>query len=238
MDARKDFRTRGWLWVVYNSELDRLEVHKKKESETFLDGSGNGILHPILVMDVALACSVDNIHVITNWYKVAERLEEAMKREYILVTGGLGYIGSHTLIELVQQENEYVLLIDNMDNSKMVSLNRVKFVTQKRNNFAFQQVDLRDEKALEDSVFKQYKIKSVIHFAALKAVGDSVNRPLEYYHNNVGSTIKLLMLMRQYNVTTLVFSSSATVYGDNPLSDESAKIQPTNPYGQTKAMIE
>lgn len=113
-----------------------------------------------------------------------------------------------------------------MDNSKITSMNRVKYITQKPMNFAFHQVDIKNSSEFEKTIFEQYKgrIKSVIHFAALKAVGESVDKPLEYYNNNVGSTIKMLMLMRKYGVNTLVFSSSATVYGDNPLSDEHSEI--------------
>lgn len=238
MESKRDPKSQGWVWLLYNSDTDALEARSYGDQTSFLAGEGNGILHPLLILDKFLACAIDDVHYVINWKKAAERLDKALSKEYVLVTGGLGYIGSHTTIELVGVEDESVIIIDNMDNSKMASMERVKYITGKPDHFVFHQVDLRNSQELEDKIFKRYKIKSVIHFAALKAVGDSVKRPLEYYHNNVGSTIKLLMLMRDYNVPTFVFSSSATVYGDNPLSDENAKIQPINPYGQTKAMIE
>ena len=110
-----------------------------------MDGSANGLLHPILVLDKILACSIEDSHFIVNWQKAAERLHEASNREYVLVTGGLGYIGSHTVVELVKLQNEHVIIIDNMDNSKIISLNRVKVITGRPNNFVFHQIDLRNK---------------------------------------------------------------------------------------------
>jgi UDP-glucose 4-epimerase len=98
-----------------------------------------------LVLDKILACSVDDIHYIINWKKAVERLEEVMKREYVLITGGLGYIGSHTVVELVKGENEHVIIIDNLNNAKIISMNRVKVITGRPNNFVFHQIDLRNK---------------------------------------------------------------------------------------------
>lgn len=237
--AKRDPNNEGWVWLLWNAADNSTEMRSTYGQDTFLDGRGNGLLYPLLCWDKHLAATAD-LHHITNWTKVEERLNHWAKQKFVLVTGGLGYIGSHTITELVKGENENVLILDNMDNSKITSMNRVKYITQKPMNFAFHQVDIKNSSEFEKVIFQQYngRIKSVIHFAALKAVGESVAKPLEYYNNNVGSTIKMLMLMRKYGVNTLVFSSSATVYGDNPLSDEHSEIQPTNPYGQTKAMVE
>lgn len=161
------------------------------ESETYLDGRGNGLIHPIIAMDVSLACSAEKIHVVTNWEQIEKRLSEVINRKYVLVTGGLGYIGSHTIIELVKAD-KFVLIIDNMSNAKSHSLDRVKFITQKPDHFAFQQVDIRNKTEFEEKIFKKYNLEGVIHFAAMKAVGESVSKPLEYYDNNVGATIKML----------------------------------------------
>src|SRR5690625_3451081 len=127
----------------------------------------------------------------------------------ILVTGGAGYIGSHTVVELLNQ-NYDVVVVDNFSNSKPEVLNRIKEITDK--DFTFHQVDLLDEAALEN-VFNQHDIEAVIHFAGFKAVGESVSEPLKYYHNNLTGTFILLKLMAKYNVKKIVFSSSATVYG-------------------------
>lgn len=237
-DAKKDSAYNGWLWVLYNSETDMFEIESVNDQTTYLQGKGNGLLHPILVMDKFLGTQIADIHTIINWLEVNKRLMDVLQRKYVLVTGGSGYIGSHTVIELVQQENEHVIIVDNLDNSETTSTERVKFITGKPQNFVFHQVDLKNSTDMEETVFKRYKVKSVIHFAALKAVFKSMSEPLEYYDNNVGASIKLLQMMKKYDVNVLVFSSSATVYGDNPLADETAPIGPINPYGQTKAMIE
>ena len=155
----------------------------------------------------------------------------------ILVTGGNGYIGSHTVISLF--ENGYdVVIADNLSNSKMEVQNRLEQITGKR--FKFYNVDCCDETAL-DKVFDENEIDSVIHFAGLKAVGESVKIPLEYYSNNIGSMIAVLRSMEKYGVKKLVFSSSATVYGmseDVPFTEQSPLGTCTNPYGWTKWMIE
>ena len=154
----------------------------------------------------------------------------------ILVTGGAGYIGSHTCVELLEAGYD-VVVVDNFSNSSKASLDRVQAITGK--TLKFYLVDLCDKAALE-SVFKKEKIDAVIHFAALKAVGESVEIPLRYYVNNLNGTLNLCELMVDYGVSNFVFSSSATVYGDPeriPISEDST-IQPTNPYGHTKAMIE
>ncbi|MCF8018974.1 MAG: UDP-glucose 4-epimerase GalE [Vallitaleaceae bacterium] len=154
----------------------------------------------------------------------------------VLITGGAGYIGSHTLIELLEASMD-VVVVDNYINSKPEALNRVKRITGK--DFTFYEVDLLDEEGLE-KVFKKHDIEAVIHFAGLKAVGESVALPLTYYHNNITGSLILFKLMDKYNVKKLVFSSSATVYGLNNVSPlvEDLPLSTTNPYGTTKWMIE
>jgi len=156
----------------------------------------------------------------------------------ILVTGGAGYIGSHTLIELINNNFE-VVVIDNLANSSRESLRRVEQITG--HEIPFIEADVRDQSVLDD-IFTTYSIDSVIHFAGLKAVGESVAKPLEYYDNNLVSTLALLEAMREHNVKQLVFSSSATVYGspsELPLRETSTVgVGLTNPYGKTKYMIE
>lgn len=156
----------------------------------------------------------------------------------ILVTGGAGYIGSHTLIELINNNFE-VVVIDNLANSSRESLLRVEQITG--HEIPFIEAGVRDQSVLDD-IFTTYSIDSVIHFAGLKAVGESVAKPLEYYDNNLVSTLALLEAMREHNVKQLVFSSSATVYGspsELPLRETSTVgIGLTNPYGKTKYMIE
>ena len=156
----------------------------------------------------------------------------------ILVTGGAGYIGSHTLIELINNNFE-VVVIDNLANSSRESLRRVEQIAGYE--IPFIEADVRDQSALDD-IFTTYSIDSVIHFAGLKAVGESVAKPLEYYDNNLVSTLALLEVMREHNVKQLVFSSSATVYGNPselPLRETSTVgVGLTNPYGKTKYMIE
>lgn len=154
----------------------------------------------------------------------------------ILVTGGAGYIGSHTSVELLENGNE-IIIIDNFLNSKPESLKRIKEITGK--DFKFYEVDLLDETSL-DKVFAENDIEAVIHFAGLKAVGESVAKPLWYYHNNITGTLILCETMKKYGVKKMVFSSSATVYG-NPASvpiREDFPLSTTNPYGATKLMIE
>ena len=156
----------------------------------------------------------------------------------ILVTGGAGYIGSHTLIELINN-NFDVVVVDNLVNSSRESLRRVEQITG--HEIPFIEADVRDQSALDD-IFTTYSIDSVIHFAGLKAVGESVAKPLEYYDNNLVSTLALLEAMRKHGVKQLVFSSSATVYGspsELPLRETSTVgVGLTNPYGKTKYMIE
>lgn len=155
----------------------------------------------------------------------------------ILVTGGAGYIGSHTCLELLNQGHE-VVVFDNLCNSSEESLNRVRKITGKE--LTFYKADMLDREALEN-IFSQEKIDAVIHFAGLKAVGESVAKPLEYYYNNITGTLVLCDVMRKHDVKKIIFSSSATVYGDPafvPITEECPKGQITNPYGQTKAMLE
>lgn len=156
--------------------------------------------------------------------------------KHILVTGGAGYIGSHTIVELLNAGYD-VIVADNLVNSSRESLARVKEITNK--DIVFYKTDLCDMSALE-VLFTERPIDAVIHFAGLKAVGESVAKPLQYYQNNLASTLNLLTLMQKYGVKKLVFSSSATVYGDPEMLPlvESARNHATNPYGQTKLMIE
>ncbi|KVP16234.1 UDP-glucose 4-epimerase GalE [Burkholderia ubonensis] len=154
----------------------------------------------------------------------------------ILVTGGAGYIGSHTAVELLDHGYD-VVIVDNLVNSKAESVRRVTQITGKTP--AFHQVDVCDEAAL-GKVFDAHPITGVIHFAALKAVGESVAKPLEYYRNNIGGLLTVLKVMREHNVKQFVFSSSATVYGVPERSpiDESFPLSATNPYGQSKLIAE
>ena len=154
----------------------------------------------------------------------------------ILVTGGCGYIGSHTVVELLD-DNRDVIIVDNFSNSSPNVLDSIKEITNK--NFKFYKIDITNENDLE-VVFKENKINSVIHFAALKAVGESVEKPLEYYYKNLNSTLVLLKLMKKYDVKNFVFSSSATVYGSPktlPINED-FPLSTTNPYGASKLIIE
>ena len=154
----------------------------------------------------------------------------------ILVTGGTGYIGSHTSIELLNRGEE-IVIVDNLSNSKIEMCDKIKEITGK--DFKFYQVDLLDKENLK-KVFEENEINEVIHFAGLKAVGESCEKPIEYYHNNITGTLILLELMKEFNCKKIVFSSSATVYG-NPKTvpiKEDFPLSTTNPYGSTKLMIE
>ena len=154
----------------------------------------------------------------------------------ILVTGGAGYIGSHTSVELLNS-GEDIIIVDNFINSKPEVLDKIKKITGK--SFKFYEVDLLDKESLR-KVFEENSIEAVIHFAGLKAVGESVEKPLMYYHNNITGTLILLELMKEYNCKKIVFSSSATVYGAPkvvPIKEDSP-LSTTNPYGSTKLMIE
>ncbi|MCQ2522475.1 MAG: UDP-glucose 4-epimerase GalE [Lachnospiraceae bacterium] len=155
----------------------------------------------------------------------------------ILVTGGAGYIGSHTVVELLKSGHEAVVL-DNLVNASKESVKRVEEITGKA--IPFYEVDILDEQGLR-AVFEKEKIDAVIHFAGLKAVGESVEKPWEYYHNNITGSLVLLDVMRKYDVKNIIFSSSATVYGDPdtvPITENSPKKECTNPYGSTKSMLE
>ncbi len=155
----------------------------------------------------------------------------------ILVTGGAGYIGSHTCVELLNKGYD-VVVVDNLCNSSKKSLDRVEKITNKK--LKFYEEDLLNKEGLIE-IFKREKIDAVIHFAGLKAVGESVKEPLKYYYNNITGTLILCEVMKQFNVKNIVFSSSATVYGEPefiPITEECKKGRITNPYGQTKAMIE
>ena len=155
----------------------------------------------------------------------------------ILVTGGAGYIGSHTCIELLNAGYE-VIIADNLYNSSEKALERVEQITGKK--VKFYKADILDKEALNE-IFNTETIDSVIHFAGLKAVGESVEKPLEYYHNNMAGTFQLCDVMRNHDVKNIIFSSSATVYGDPafiPITEDCPKGKITNPYGQTKGMLE
>lgn len=156
----------------------------------------------------------------------------------ILLTGGAGYIGSHTIIELYKADHS-VVVVDNLSNSSAVSLKRVAEIIGV-DGIPFYKVDVLDREAL-NKVFDENKFDAVIHFAGLKAVGESVAKPLEYYHNNMTGTFVLLDVMRKHGCKNIIFSSSATVYGDPaviPITEECPKGHCTNPYGQTKSMLE
>lgn len=155
----------------------------------------------------------------------------------ILVTGGAGYIGSHTVVEL-QNAGYDVVVMDNLSNSSEKSLKRVEQITGKP--VKFYKADILDREATEE-IFAKESIDSVIHFAGLKAVGESVRKPWEYYHNNIAGTLVLLDVMRSHNVKNIIFSSSSTVYGTPekvPVTEETPKGECTNPYGWTKSMLE
>ncbi len=154
----------------------------------------------------------------------------------ILVTGGAGYIGSHTCVEMLEAGYD-VVVVDNLDNSSVESLNRVEKITGKK--VKFYENDVRDRDALR-RIFSENKIEAVIHFAGLKAVGESVSIPIKYYNNNIDSTLALVEVMAEFEVKKIVFSSSATVYGvtkEMPLN-ESMPTGAINPYGRTKLFIE
>jgi UDP-glucose 4-epimerase len=154
----------------------------------------------------------------------------------ILVTGGTGYIGSHTVVALIAAGYDPVI-VDNLSNSKASVLERIAEITGKRP--PFYKIDLRDRAAL-DAVFQEHKFASVIHFAGLKAVGESIAEPLRYYENNIESTISLCFVIAKHGVKNIIFSSSACVYGDSSIIPirEDCPTAPTNPYGHTKLMIE
>ncbi len=154
----------------------------------------------------------------------------------IFVTGGAGYIGSHTMVELLNAGHD-VVVIDNLSNSKEESLRRIREITGK--DFRFYRADLRDKHMLSD-IFNNNSIDAVIHFAGLKAVGESTQKPLEYYSNNINGTLCLCEVMREFNVKKIAFSSSATVYGDPhsvPITED-FPLSATNPYGRSKLFIE
>ena len=156
----------------------------------------------------------------------------------ILVTGGLGFIGSHTVVELLENDDYEVIIVDNLFNSKIDVLDKIKEITGKE--VKFYQEDLCDKEAL-NKIFDENKIDGVIHFAGYKAVGESCEKPLMYYHNNLMSTITLLEAMKEHQVKRIIFSSSATIYGDPGTPkyvEEMGRGKTTNPYGTTKAMIE
>lgn len=155
----------------------------------------------------------------------------------ILLCGGAGYIGTHTIIEL-DKAGHSVVVVDNFSNSKPEALKRVSELIGK--DIKFYKADVLDKEAM-DKAFDENQFDAVIHYAGLKSVGESVAKPLEYYHNNMTGTFILLDVMRRHNCKNIIFSSSATVYGDPaiiPITEECPKGHCTNPYGQTKSMLE
>ena len=155
----------------------------------------------------------------------------------VLVTGGAGYIGSHTVVELIKANHE-AIIVDDLSNAKADVVDRIETITGKRP--VFYELDCKDKEALRN-VFSNHKIDAIIHFAAFKAVGESVKKPLQYYRNNLDSTFTLLEVMEEFECKKFVFSSSATVYGPNnphPYKEEMPAIQSSSPYGWTKVMIE
>ena len=155
----------------------------------------------------------------------------------VLVTGGAGYIGSHTCVELLEAGYE-VVVIDNLYNASRKSIDRIKEITGK--DLTFYEGDILDRDIL-NRIFENESIDSVIHFAGYKAVGESVRKPIEYYYNNMTGTLVLCDVMRKHGVKSIIFSSSATVYGNPafvPITEECPKGQCTNPYGWTKSMLE
>ena len=143
--------------------------------------------------------------------EIREKEPQKQNPDYILVTGGLGYIGSHTVIELLR-EDEKVIIVDNLNNSNEKCLERLRIISNKPKSIIFYDHDVKDEKKMEE-LFKTFNIKSVIHFAAHKAVGESLSKPLLYYSNNLNGTVNILKLMNKYDVKIFVLSSSACVYG-------------------------
>ena len=158
----------------------------------------------------------------------------------VLVTGGAGFIGSHTCVELLEQGYN-VVIVDDLSNSSEKAVDRIKAITGADDaRIVFYEADILDREAL-DRVFSENDIAAIIHFAGFKAVGESVQKPLEYYWNNIAGTLVLCEVAREHDVKNIVFSSSATVYGDPefiPITEDCPKHQATNPYGQTKSMLE
>ncbi len=159
----------------------------------------------------------------------------------VLVTGGAGFIGSHTVVELLNSKYQ-VVIVDDLSNSSEVAINRIRQIVgeEAARNLTFYRANVLDREAM-NKIFDTHKIDRVIHFAGFKAVGESVTKPIEYYHNNIENTLVLVDVMRNHGCKSIVFSSSSTVYGDPdslPLTEESPKKTATNPYGWTKWMIE
>jgi len=156
----------------------------------------------------------------------------------IIVTGGTGFIGSHTVVELINSNYEPII-IDNFSNSKEWIVKRIEKITNKK--ITYYKADCADKNALEEIFKKEKNIEGIIHFAGYKAVGESVENPLKYYDNNLNSSISILKMMKKFNIKNLIFSSSATVYGDvekNPITEKFPIKEATNPYGHTKIIIE
>jgi UDP-glucose 4-epimerase len=187
---------------------------------------------PTLLLLVVLSCYAGSIVALAS-----------SPQRTVLVTGGAGYIGSHTCLELLQAPGDIyrVVVVDNLDNSSEESLKRVQALTGTgKDRLIFRNCDIRDKRGLSDILQEFPDISSCIHFAGLKAVGESVAKPLMYYECNVGGTVNLLELLGSRNVKKFVFSSSATVYGEPEMLPlvEKARLQATNPYGRTKLFIE
>ena len=173
---------------------------------------------------------------IFNNYLISTQSDMETTNKTILVTGGNGYIGSHTVVELIEKGFK-VIIVDNLSNSSPKCLERVKEITMQQ-ELVWENIDICKEEQLRGVFTKHGPFYGVIHFAAFKAVGESVQKPLQYYENNVGGSVTLLKLVQEFKVPVFVFSSSACVYGENPLAKEDDPICPINPYGQTKVMVE
>lgn len=188
--------------------------------------------------------SRNKLSTVTVGTQLAATSDGDPEKRTVLVTGGTGYIGSHTCLELLSTGRYEVVVIDNLENSSEESLNRVKNLLDKstsgRDNLHFRNCDIRDSAKLESILREFPSISSCIHFAGLKAVGESVSKPLEYYNVNVGGTTTLLQKLKSFSVKHFVFSSSATVYGEPEMLplQEHARLTATNPYGRTKLFIE
>lgn len=169
--------------------------------------------------------------------RIKRRQGKAHFMKTVLVTGGLGFIGSHTVVELLNRDFD-VWVVDNLNNSRAEVKNRIEQISGR--NFHFEQIDVRDQKNIT-RILKESKAEAVIHFAAHKAVGESVEQPLEYYDNNVGGLISLLHAMKEARCSKIVFSSSCTVYGDTkelPVTEQNKVVQAASPYGNTKIICE
>ena len=232
-----DVFPKGWdktYCLQFLTEYDEIHFFGDKTQE---GGNDYEIYNDSRVFGHSVTSYQDTINLLNNL--VFDRIEE--EKEYILVTGGLGFIGSHTCVELLNNK-ENIIVIDNLSNSSLDIIDKIKEITNcNKKSFLFKEIDIRDKNSLDD-LFKYFagKITSCIHFAGLKAVCESVSNPMLYYNNNIVGTYNLLEVLNNYDCKQIIFSSSATVYG-NPLKLPITENEPCkilNPYGRTKLMIE